>query len=94
MKNRTLPPLDEIVGRRIDAGIAGAAEFELWMKNEIFEDEYSEEFKQKQYDELLSGKKPIKRKIQQPKHPVTCLRCGTKRKRMSALNPRYCEHCF
>ena len=57
-----LPSIEEIVERRIKAGIAKAAEFELFYKGDLNDEEYSDETKQELLDELELAKQQTVRR--------------------------------
>ncbi len=51
-RDNTLPSIHEIVEARVDIGIAGSAESELFYKGDLEEHEYSDDFKRKLIGEL------------------------------------------
>ena len=51
-RKKQLPDIQEIVDRRVAAGIAGHAEFILWANDDLVDEDYSDEFKQQLLDEV------------------------------------------
>ncbi|HEX2987916.1 MAG TPA: hypothetical protein VHS06_07070 [Chloroflexota bacterium] len=52
---KKLPHIEKIVKQRVAAGIAGDAEFILWLKGDLEDASYSDKFKQQLLDELAEA---------------------------------------
>lgn len=53
-RRKKLPAIEAITKRRIEAGIADLAEMELFYSNDLVDEDYSDEFKQRLLDQLAA----------------------------------------
>jgi hypothetical protein len=57
MSSKSKPSIEEIVKKRIKAGISGSAEYQLYTKGDLVDSDYTDEFKRNLLSELRKAQK-------------------------------------